>query len=332
MEIINTFFIILIFLIGGSVVLEDIKKRKIRNKVLLVGFFFGCLIFFYGWSMEIIDAVYLRKVLLNTVIGFLVGYLIWNLRLWPAGDAKFFGLLVFLLPLENYWKSYLPIFPSFSLLVNIFIPVFLALLLEALLDLAWKMRNPMILFHVGLFKCKYYYNYYIKGKDLRKLLKKISDLYLIKTIKNILLGLIFFGATYFFLSLITGEGAVFSKKTIFYLIASAGISFLVRRYVKESQEVVVPIEKISTGMALSATNGHKHIFKEDFFRKLGPVMADGITKSQVGIIKKFCLKNGINSVAIHKCKPFSPWIIFGVLITILLKNNLFQVLMAILGS
>jgi len=47
---------------------------------------------------------------------------------WSAGDAKLFFVFSLLIPISYYSKSYLPVFPSFALLVNIFIPILLFLI------------------------------------------------------------------------------------------------------------------------------------------------------------------------------------------------------------
>jgi hypothetical protein len=45
----------------------------------------------------------------------------WHWNAWSAGDAKLFALFSFLLPLRFYSNTYLSYFPSFALLINIFV-------------------------------------------------------------------------------------------------------------------------------------------------------------------------------------------------------------------
>jgi len=73
---------------------------------------------------------YWGHVAINTGISFALGFLLWTLGLWAAGDGKLFGLLSLLLPLAAYHDNYLTWFPSFVLFFNTFIAVFAILLLE----------------------------------------------------------------------------------------------------------------------------------------------------------------------------------------------------------
>ena len=73
--------------------------------------------------------------IINGIIAFLGGYFLWHYRLWSAGDAKLFAVYAFLIPLNFYAKSYIAIFPSFNLLINLFIPLLLVIMGYALFSL-----------------------------------------------------------------------------------------------------------------------------------------------------------------------------------------------------
>jgi len=153
--IFDILFLPLLFFIGIITSYEDIKCGKVRNKWILLGLIWGLIIiiFFFVWYFvaspitryyyfEIqnlpdnspapvftVSLVYLWRVILNVVIALLIAFLMWRFNAWAAGDAKLFVVYALLLPLTYYWKSYLPYFPSFVLLINIFIPIFLYLLI-----------------------------------------------------------------------------------------------------------------------------------------------------------------------------------------------------------
>lgn len=130
-------FLACIVFIGSAVTYGDFKFGKIRNKWILAGLFLGLFFhvfsFLKGWS----GFDYLFKVAVNSAAALLIGYLLWYLDFWAAGDAKLFFLLAWLLPLKFYWKSYLPVFPSFVLLINTVIP-FLAFIFLQFIYLALK--------------------------------------------------------------------------------------------------------------------------------------------------------------------------------------------------
>jgi len=74
--------------------------------------------------------VYLVKVLANTMLAFVAGFILWWFGLWAAGDAKLFGALAFLLPLSTYENAFMSIFPSYVLIFNTFVSVMFILFIE----------------------------------------------------------------------------------------------------------------------------------------------------------------------------------------------------------
>jgi len=133
----NYLFLVPIFLLGVVTSFEDIKYGKIKNKWLTYGFLWGLGFFalILTWSLlvtifnkfgfevsiPIVKLSYLRDVFINSVIAFGVGFLMWHWSVWSAGDAKLFAVFAFLLPLKFYSHTYLSYFPSFALLLNIFV-------------------------------------------------------------------------------------------------------------------------------------------------------------------------------------------------------------------
>ncbi len=116
---------------------------RISNRVLLIGLALGLAWHLFAWawhaggfglySFEMLQAKsmpYWFHVALNTGLSFLLGFLLWSLGLWAAGDGKLFGLLAMLLPLAVYRNNYLNWFPSFVLFFNTFIAVFAILVVE----------------------------------------------------------------------------------------------------------------------------------------------------------------------------------------------------------
>ncbi len=77
---------------------------------------------------------FLRTVAQNTLIAFGVGLALWFGRLWAAGDAKLFPLIVAALPLRFYSQHYVELWPAFVLFFN----VVMASLLIVLADLVWR--------------------------------------------------------------------------------------------------------------------------------------------------------------------------------------------------
>jgi len=175
-DIFDILFLPMLLFIGLITSYEDIKYGKVRNKWLRLGLIWGILIivFLYLWYpiaspvsrffyFEILgraaDSVapvftvslaYLNKVVLNAGVSLALAYLMWKGGAWAAGDAKLFFIYALLLPLKYYWKSFLPVFPSFALMVNIFIPIF-----------------AYLLFRSFFFNTKYFYQS-LRGKRIKE--------------------------------------------------------------------------------------------------------------------------------------------------------------------
>ncbi len=142
LDFIDYLFLTPLFVIGLICSHTDIKYGKILNKVIIMGilyaFFLYLALFFNNFFFlhQKSNFYYLFDATLNGLISFVVGYSVWYFKLWSAGDAKLFTVYAFLMPLKFYSKSYILYFPSFALLANLFIPLFLVLVCSAFLTLA----------------------------------------------------------------------------------------------------------------------------------------------------------------------------------------------------
>jgi Flp pilus assembly protein protease CpaA len=157
--IFDILFLPIVLFIGLVTSYEDIKYGRVRNKWIRLGLVWGLviIIFFFIWYFiaspvthfyysRIVDLPegapqpvftvslnYLLKVVLNAALALVIAFLMWRFDAWGAGDAKLFFVFSLLLPLKYYWKSYLSLFPSFVLLINIFIPVLLYLFFKSII-------------------------------------------------------------------------------------------------------------------------------------------------------------------------------------------------------
>jgi len=175
MNFINFLFLIPLAITGLICSYTDIKYGKILNKWIFPGFiyvfFLYFFIFFYSFASNQENIQCLFKMLTNGIIAFLGGYFLWYFRLWSAGDAKLFSLYAFLIPLEFYAKSYIPIFPSFNLLINLFVPLLLILMAYAFFTLIKKGYKSAVktkkfilpeknkIFKAGIFLLQLFLNY-----------------------------------------------------------------------------------------------------------------------------------------------------------------------------
>lgn len=147
---------------------QDFKYGKISNRLVVLGLVWGggilllaliwdliakpVSLFFYEKFLHVgadasrpvftVSLNYLSKVGLNFLAAAAAGFAFWRLKIWKAGDAKLFMLVALLLPLKYYAVSYLPIFPSVVLLVNIFaVALFYMLLKKLCLEKIFKTKE-----------------------------------------------------------------------------------------------------------------------------------------------------------------------------------------------
>jgi len=158
-DYLDYFLLPVFFLLGAIISYEDIRYGKIKNKWIAVGAIWGLAVylFFLFWLLigpfitnfyydnilnltvgapRPVFTVHFSFLLQSIVNGFAalaIGFLVWRAKGWAAGDAKLFFIFSLLIPIKYYWKSYLPIFPSFTLLINIFIPLLLFLFFRSCL-------------------------------------------------------------------------------------------------------------------------------------------------------------------------------------------------------
>ncbi len=164
----------IILLIGLIITVEDFKSGKIRNKWIMLGLYLGSLyyllliIFTILGSLKILNVghfqpQYYLYILAYTAIAFILSFTLWHFKLWAGGDAKLFTLYVFLIPLTYYANAYFKYFPQFNLLINIFVPIFIYLVIKMLLyplQLGFNyLRNPQLLQeYIGKYTSKYKIN------------------------------------------------------------------------------------------------------------------------------------------------------------------------------
>jgi Flp pilus assembly protein protease CpaA len=134
---IDAFFIAPMLLIGLVCAYTDIKHNKIPNEIIIAGLAYAILlylaVFFYNYFFIGLreNNHYLSEVLSNTILAIIVSYLLWDWKLWSAGDAKLFMVYSALMPLRFYSTSFIKFFPSINLLINLFIPLVAILILKA---------------------------------------------------------------------------------------------------------------------------------------------------------------------------------------------------------
>lgn len=140
--VIQYLFIALALIIGLIVTIEDFRFDKIRNKWVITGLLGGLIlnvgsIVFYLITKQGINWLSYSDILINTLIAFIFGFILWHFKIWAGGDAKLFTLYVFLIPFTCYAKWLFVYWPPLNLLINISFPIFIYLVIKFLNLSGW---------------------------------------------------------------------------------------------------------------------------------------------------------------------------------------------------
>ena len=118
----------------------DIKKNVIKNySILLLVLVAIFLNIFFTKSF----VTHTLASAINITIGMIAGVLIWLAGLWSAADAKLFIAFVFLLPITLYIPA-ISYFPSISILVNSFVPLFLFFFFHLMIKTSLREKKEIV--------------------------------------------------------------------------------------------------------------------------------------------------------------------------------------------
>ncbi len=123
------YFMPMIIFLGIITSYEDVKSGKIRNKwiisALVYSFILLSLLILNLYLSNVpLSFEYINAYAINLAFSLFACLFIWSTGLWSAGDAKLFLAFSALLPLTVYKLVNFEYFPSFTILVNSFIPIF----------------------------------------------------------------------------------------------------------------------------------------------------------------------------------------------------------------
>ncbi len=317
LTILDYLFVSLVAVISVFIIVEDISRKKIPNIIIIRGFGVGLLLYVAGLVGGLITFPYFGDVLINACISLAVGYLFWIVRFWPAGDAKLFTVFAFLLPLQFYWKSYVPYFPSITLLANIFICAYAVLIMRSFVHLGVLLYQGDPFFTKFFPKVK---EFFVTGQ-YRNLWTRTN----VAVIGTVVLRLAV-------MLLIIRYVFNFRESWSFGLVETslAGMSVwmfvaaIVRKYIADREVDLQGLDEIQVGSTPLIQPKDTELFPKEFLKKLGSVKAEGLDEEQATMLRAMLASKGIESLHMHRNMPFSPWIIIGLLVTILLNVNIMQ--------
>jgi len=267
---------------------------------------------------------YAAAVLINAVLALALGFLLYELKLWAAGDAKVFALIAFSLPLSVYEENYFSYFPSFVLFFNIFIAMFFILVVEFVVQngiSAFRSRGALftdkaktlwqkagenkimvlklLVFFLALFTIVRIMRHFVReGLDqFMEINKTVIYVILFLMFRPLMrlaakpwaftvgvLILVGYGV-YAFLFDPTGQ-AKWEFINIGWLAASIIIFRLVYdAYLKATDQLEIPFAELRKGMILGEETAQAFRERKQFFQeKLGEFSPDGLSYEQAGAV------------------------------------------------
>lgn len=141
MVIVNIVSIISILGVGIITSISDIKNHKAYNKDLLV---FACI----GLAVQIFSMLIgncdVLALLVNVVLAFLTAFFFFVARVWAAGDAKLFTVMILLIPQGFYGSNAENLFPAFMVLGFIFTFALIYVIVESMVLFVNDFRKGLL--------------------------------------------------------------------------------------------------------------------------------------------------------------------------------------------
>ncbi len=354
-------FLNMIFIVGLGFLTtyEDLKKKVVRNRVILAALLAAPILHAYQLlqTPEMISLI--PNLLINLIFSVFVGFLIWLINIWPAGDAKLFIAYSFLLPLDIYAIRNSP-FVSFDYIINIFVPIFIFMFFLLLLrskrsEIVESLRSAFdpyrifmasvvifgfLWFFMGLLSLAGIpFNYFI----IVILLFIVMEVF--ERIGTYSLEVIFVVAAV--VRLLVDYRNVFTFAYLYHLITVL-LAFVIFRYfvvelgfrgytVKKKIEELRPGMCLAEGIVENERDGRieygkerithfsiPQILKERITKKyIHTVSFEGLTEDDVRRILKLRREGKIkfDEILVHTTMPFAFFLFLGVLMTIFFKGS-----------
>ena len=332
----------MILFLGIVTSYEDIKFGKIRNKWILFSISYSILIYLYLFLLNNnygLNLKFILGLLLNSILALIVGFLMWNVGLWRAGDAKLFFSFVILMP---YSQSY---FSFVNILSFTFIPISLFFLATSILKTSYKEK-------------RYYFKKTFNIKAIITIILfifgvswLISPLFQFLGLKiNILLSLFFIFLVYYFVENIIKirlyyialllsvlrlilDPSVYSLYFVYQLIALTLLFLIIRIFIismsskyfanelkfSELKEGMIPAEIIFLFKGKYYKKPRRFFIFSFKKKKVGKLLFKNyneLTKEAIDRLNSLQKRLPFKTLRIQTTIPFAPFMLLGVLLTL----------------
>jgi len=114
---INFYFYPIILILGIASSYTDVKSKAIRNRHLILSL--GAAFLIYVYLILTKRIIINPALIINIFLGATIGFMLYFIEIWGAGDGKLFFVYCLLIPSTKY--SNLFVFPCLTLFLNIFL-------------------------------------------------------------------------------------------------------------------------------------------------------------------------------------------------------------------
>lgn len=347
------FYSPIILALGILVSWSDITQGKIKNKHLVIAAIGGAAV---GLGLKLTNQISASTLLLsglNAVVALAIGFLLWLLGLWSAGDAKLYAVFALLIPPSFINRTSTPLFAP-ELFINTIVPIALFLVM----NLLWKTstRKKKKALKKALSWRKIFTSLFVifSTSWIAKYIaspEHIVPYYLIAILTVVgvsrLARLLFAEyALHFFILLATlnvflHKQQILSANYVVSLVVVSGGYLLVRfflKYLGKYYTTKVHISKLAPGMFLIQgikKDGNKRYAKPQFFLKekyqrdyLYYPRTRGLTQEEIASIQKLYRAGKLqcNHLRARQTIPFAPFLFLGALVTLLSQGSFFMAL------
>lgn len=152
LSLIDVFLLAMTFLLGILSTVSDVKNKKISNRMVFL---------FIGIGLVVNLAFNLYDFRINYIINFLfallVGFVLWYVNFWNAGDGKLFLAFVSVMPVNLFFLSKTNLY-SYNLIVYTFVPIFFVFLFFLIMQTSSKefmqalkeSFRPVLIFNISV--------------------------------------------------------------------------------------------------------------------------------------------------------------------------------------
>lgn len=335
---------VIALIIGVVSAVTDLKNKKIYNRYLAIAIILSTVTYMIFWKQ--IEFVYLKNFLINLFIGGVISFLFYYFKIWAAGDAKLFIVIIYMIPYEIYEVNTKNIFPAIYILIIIFSVAFIYIFVETIylwcrdngkmegikqveIKRAFKKEfiiNYLMGYFVILFinniLSQFFYGFKISNGGLLLLTNMLSLFFIYRIIKSTKQSLIvatFFALFNIFYYVVYGlQFRTIDIKLLIFVLAIMIFRSISEKYNYEE----IKVEDLKPRMILSYVSVlNFYGSKVKGLPKNTTENTDSrLTEDEVESIKRWSrTKRGKETITIVRHMPFAPFMLIGEIIFLTLK-------------